>query len=107
MTVTAYEGDLDNEFRRGQDTFHTTLVMQMGQFIDHDITHTPAHTIPCCENYSVSDKSSLDDRCFPIDIPADDPFWKGKKRCMEFTRSLNMPNKKCNLQPRQQVFNFF
>ena len=55
----------------------------------------------------VSDKSSLDDRCFPIDIPADDPFWKGKKRCMEFTRSLNLPNKKCNLQPRQQVFNFF
>ena len=31
----------DAASRLGQDRQHTTLVMQMGQFIDHDITHSP------------------------------------------------------------------
>ena len=58
-------------------------------------------------NLVVSDKSSLDPNCFPIGIPADDPFWKGKRRCMEFTRSMNIPNQLCPLEPRQQVSYFF
>merc|ERR1712223_2376735 len=99
MTVA----EMENFLNKNTDETQTVLVMQMGQFIDHDITHNPAHTIPnCCDNYSVSDKSSLDDRCFPIEIPADDPFWKGKRRCMEFTRSTTTPNQLCPLEPRQQ-----
>ena len=51
-------------------------------------------------NFSASFDS---EKCFPILIPARDPFWKGTKRCMSFARSLASPGLKCSLEFRQQV----
>ncbi len=42
-------------------------------------------------------------KCFPIEIPSDDPFWKGRKTCMSFSRSLAAPTLKCSLEFQQQV----
>ena len=78
--------------------------MQMGQFIDHDLTHAPFHQGECCldkgknypENFNV-------DVCMPIRIMDDDPFWNGTFKCMEFTRSLAAPTLRCGLESRQQV----
>jgi len=90
-----------NQDRR--DGVSTVLVMQMGQFIDHDITHTPNHAKKCC-NKDGSFPSSFDsNKCFPIEVPADDPFWTGRLRCMDLARSLSSPNLKCEIDTRQQM----
>lgn len=86
------------------DTIHTVLVMQMGQFIDHDVTHTPNHAKGDCCNSDGSFPTRYDAAtCYPIDIPIDDAFWIGKKTCMNFARSLAAPNLKCSLESRQQM----
>ena len=78
--------------------------MQMGQFIDHDITHTPNHAKKCCNKDGTFPASFDSNKCFPIEVPKDDPFWKGRLRCMDFARSLSSPNLKCDIDTRQQVF---
>ena len=84
------------------DDIQTVLVMQMGQFIDHDLTSTPTSSSSCCSKSSTS--TSFDgDKCFPIPIPEDDPFWRGRKTCMSFARSLASPGLKCELEFRQQM----
>lgn len=107
------------------DSEHTVLVMQMGQFIDHDLTHTPNHGQNCCgqggtfpsmkeRDPSTQIEEHLTDlnsftgsfdteRCFPIEMDANDPFWKGSKTCMSMARSLASPGLKCSLEFRQQV----
>ncbi len=85
------------------DSLHTVLVMQMGQFVDHDITHTPNPGSSCCGRDGSFPRQFDPEKCFPIQIPADDRFWKGKKRCMSFARSLASPGLKCSLEFRQQM----
>jgi len=85
------------------DTDNTVLVMQMGQFIDHDITHTPNHGIQCCGRNGAFPASFDAEKCSPIRISNTDPFWKGKKTCMNFARSLSSPSLKCGLQTREQL----
>ena len=71
------------------DTNLSLMVMQFGQFLDHDITLTAeadmCHTcnqepVECCDyylgrrNYSVE---QMPDNCWPIIVPEDDPVFKG------------------------------
>merc|ERR1712233_153974 len=85
------------------DPGNTVLVMQMGQFIDHDITHTPNHGIQCCGKNGAFPASFDEEKCSPIRLFSNDPFWKGKKTCMNFARSLSSPSLKCGLQTREQL----
>uniref|UniRef100_A0A0B7BPF6 Uncharacterized protein n=1 Tax=Arion vulgaris TaxID=1028688 RepID=A0A0B7BPF6_9EUPU len=80
---------------------NTMLVMQLGQFIDHDITSAPVQTatnasIKCCE---IPAEERLHD-CFPIPIPDDDPVFNN---CMEFYRSDPVLDQDGNIiYPREQ-----
>ena len=77
------------------DSSNTLLVMQMGQFIDHDLTHTPNHAqdTDCCRSDGKFPRSFNSEKCFPMRISRSDPFWRGVKTCMEFSRSLSAPSK--------------
>jgi len=88
-----------------EDSDNTILVMQMGQFIDHDITHTPNHAIQCCGRNGAFPRTFDAEKCAPIRMFSNDPFWqkKGKKTCMNFARSLSSPGLKCELSTREQL----
>ncbi|XP_069177101.1 salivary peroxidase/catechol oxidase-like [Procambarus clarkii] len=78
----------------------TLSVMQWGQFLDHDLAHTPINRfgdmggIQCCgeSGRHLVDAAVRHPACFPIEIPADDPFFGGTgRRCMNFVRSMLAP----------------
>ena len=91
----------------------STLFMQMGQFLDHDLTHGPTPERECCQKDTSgrhwifpADSYNFDpDNCFPIEVPTNDPFWGGRGRtCMEFSRtaiSPTIPN--CEGGKREQM----
>ncbi|XP_046565071.1 thyroid peroxidase-like [Haliotis rubra] len=69
---------------------HSVMVMQWGQFLDHDITGTPVLTdngsdIDCCDRTD-SVLSDPDSPCFPINLP-DGDFYFGDGKCMNLVRS--------------------
>ncbi|XP_046396222.1 peroxidase-like isoform X2 [Ischnura elegans] len=90
---------------------HTLILMQWGQFLDHDLTHTPISRgnsggISCCRNgMAIPFSSNLrHPDCYPIPIPGDDGFFKQfREKCMEFVRSLPAPRPQCNFGPREQM----
>ncbi|ELT88406.1 hypothetical protein CAPTEDRAFT_72445, partial [Capitella teleta] len=69
---------------------NTLMLMQWGQFLDHDLTLTAISKI------------ATDPTCAPIKIPSDDPSFFGKQ-CLEFVRSQEVPNLNCTLGPREQL----
>jgi peroxidase len=92
----------------------THNVMQWGQFVDHDVTHTPlfrlnnknSSGIQCCMEDGSSPISSLvlHPECFPIEIPENDPFFKSfDQRCMNFVRSMPGPQQTCTFGYGEQM----
>ncbi|XP_023335820.1 chorion peroxidase [Eurytemora carolleeae] len=84
----------------------TMMVMQWGQFLDHDITSTPVtrgfneSILKCCSQ----SPETMHPDCQPIMIPADDSFYsKFNVSCMEFVRSSPGPRRDCSLGPRDQI----
>ena len=92
----------------------THNVMQWGQFVDHDITHTPlfrltndaSNGIQCCKDDGSGPISKLvvHPECFPIEIPENDPFFqKFSQRCMNFVRSMPGPQLGCTFGYGEQM----
>ena len=77
--------------------------MQMGQFIDHDITHTPNYDEQCCSAGAQFPRTYNAEKCFPLRLSRSDPFWKGVRTCMDFSRSLSSPGLQCELSTREQT----
>ncbi|ROT69525.1 hypothetical protein C7M84_012292 [Penaeus vannamei] len=90
----------------------TMMVMQWGQFLDHDITATAQsrgfnHSVPRCCNERTGKplpEAFRHPDCLPIEIPDSDPFYsKWNHTCMEFVRSSPAPRANCALGPRDQI----
>lgn len=89
----------------------TLSVMQWGQFIDHDLTHVPIFRfgnetgIECCNDQgSFTNPSLTHPSCFPISIPADDPFFSPfQRRCMNFIRSMPTQGSNCTFGFAEQM----
>ena len=88
----------------------TTFFVQMGQFIDHDLTLTPEESEPeCCDENRFGElwlfnENFDEDRCIPIRVPDDDRIWGRRGRtCFEVHRSavaLSIPD--CEATPQRE-----
>ncbi|XP_050311070.1 chorion peroxidase-like isoform X2 [Anthonomus grandis grandis] len=90
----------------------TSMFMQWGQFLDHDLTSTVKSrsfngSIPrCCEEdgSGVLPEQFLHPLCLPITVPPSDPFLSQfGVGCMEFTRSAPSTRFDCELGWREQM----
>ncbi|XP_063589602.1 chorion peroxidase-like [Penaeus indicus] len=90
----------------------TLMVMQWGQFTDHDIVHTPeaalgimeeeTKPISCCMNGVEPSTPDGARDCQPIDVSQDSIHSAFGRSCLRFVRSL-IANQGCVLGPREQV----
>ncbi|KAG9509771.1 Chorion peroxidase [Fragariocoptes setiger] len=96
-----------------QDARSSVLLMQWGQFIDHDLTLaattpmlTPQGTsIDCCNRRLLSGDSRFrHPACISILLPDNDPFYaKFQVGCMNLVRNAPAPPIGCRLRHREQL----
>ncbi|XP_047481343.1 chorion peroxidase-like isoform X2 [Penaeus chinensis] len=106
---------LQKSEQRPQRGLITLMVMQWGQFTDHDIVHTPeaalvesgkdgeaTKPVECCESgRDIPFADGVSD-CQPIDVSEDPLYSEFNRACMKFVRSL-IANQGCVLGPREQL----
>ena len=87
---------------RSQDEANVThMLMQWGQFLDHDLSHSPKTGVSCnhCSNTTICAPISVhpDDAAFGINTPK-------RGRCIPFTRTTPVSTEfKGRLEPREQI----
>ena len=69
------------------DPRYTHMVMQFGQFLDHDITLTPEEDVhDCCSTDVVTE---LNSQCYPIHVGNQDTFYSSRNvTCLDFSRYM-------------------
>ncbi|CAL7934955.1 unnamed protein product [Xylocopa violacea] len=90
----------------------THMLMQWGQFVDHDLTATGQSrgfngSVPqCCLKFGAAFQPAefMHPECLPISVSEDDDFFGPLGvRCLEFTRSGSAPAEDCVFGPREQL----
>lgn len=91
------------------------IVMQWGQFLDHDLTLALSTTLDteeaegilCCPDNPTQDQRRtlpLHPACSPIPVGRQDPFYaRFGTVCINFIRNAPAPRPDCNLGPREQL----
>ena len=89
------------------DLRYSLLLMQFGQFIDHDLSHVPIfrlhdlNGVDCCRG-SKENADYTHPACFSIPIPPNDKLLHGES-CMNFVRSMVAPRIDCTFGHADQV----
>lgn len=95
-----------------QDNQASLMLMQWGQFIDHDLTFaatTPMLTpqgknIDCCNRRLLTDPKFKHPACISILLPDSDPFYsRNRVGCMNLVRNAPAPPVGCRLRHREQL----
>lgn len=70
-----------------QDEHITHMVMQWGQFLDHDLDHAiPSVSSESWDGIDCKKSCEYASPCYPIDVPPNDPRIRNR-RCIDFVRS--------------------